>query len=175
MRTVGSSTAIGSSTGRRKENKTGKIISLSVLGVALGVVVLLALFQLVSGITSEIGKQYNEVEMSITTSESDSDLRPMSPKIASESSPMGLSSTLVAADYAEVWRRLNALVPPSSSQAQREQAIHEFLDGLDYRAVGFEKEIVSKRTGEKINPATIMCYLNGYVPSKPHLKANCPA
>lgn len=85
-------------------------------------------------------------------------------------------------EYLAVWERLDRL---GAAYGQKDKTgvvtekarlhfIISFLDDLNYRVTEPGQPILSKVNGDKVNPETIDCYLNGYVPGKPYLKANCP-
>lgn len=159
---------------RRKDHKGGKLLSLSILWTGGGIVAILVATGLIAAFSGGAAKHYRRDDVAVTSTEKA--LQPVSPKIvASDSESMITESLVYSDDYADVWAKLDKLAPAGATAAQRQQAAVTFLDGLDYRMTKVGGEIVSKSSGNPVSPSTLACYLNGYVPDKPYLKANCPA
>ena len=159
---------------RRKQHKGGKILSLSILWTGGGIVAFLVVVGIIAAVSGGHAKQYNRDDVAVTSTEKT--LQPVSPKIVASDSESLITATEVdSTDYADIWRKLERLAPANAKQSERLKAITSFLDGLDFRYTAPGGEIVSKSTGNPVAPSTLSCYLNGYIPEKPYLKANCPA
>ena len=157
---------------RRKDHKGGRVLSKSLLWMGLGLFVLLAAVQVITFFTSKSVEQFDKDVVNVTNS--DGNRQPVSPKIVVTEEEL-LAFPVTEADYAVVWRKLDALAAGESTPQAKQAAITAFLDGAGFKARGLGGAIYAKATGKPVKPATVECYLNGYVPSKPYLKANCPA
>lgn len=170
---------------RRKKHKGGKALSLTLILSGVGVVIVLVaaqLFVVVANRGKVEASPDNGVVTVINNDESKS-LQPVSPKV--EASPVSLGQPQSAPEtlaYAEVWKRLDGLASAygprdengTVTQDAKSQFIADFLNGLNYKALKWNGPIVSLLNGDPISPEAMLCYLNGYVPDKPYLKANCP-
>lgn len=161
---------------RRKSHKAGKVVSLSILWPAIALFVATAAIPLVLALAKNSEPQQERDVSAVTSSTQDNQLQPVSPKIvASDTRTMTIiEDSIDASDYADVWRSLGRLAPASATPEQRQQAMVDFLAGLDYESVAIGGVIVSKSNGTQISPSTVACYLNGYIPDKPYIKVNCP-
>lgn len=159
---------------RRKEHKTGKIFSLTVIWSGVAVVVLLVAVQLSTMFTSTEIKRHNR-DLTAATSMTKI-LQPMSTKIVAADSETVISmGDEEAEDYTEVWKMLYRLAPDTATEPERIKIIMAFLAGLDYTTNSVGGVIISKSTGNVVKASTVTCYLNGYIPDKPYIKTNCPA
>ena len=172
-----SSTAVNT-VARRKDHKGGKIASLSILWVAVGVVLIFGIAQFASYRSAEAHQPaYDSEVVAVTDVTSGDRLQPVSAKIVSTGDMALLTSSKarVAKDYVGVWKKLELLAPPSATDAERIEVVQTFLGGLNYTMSERGGVIVSITTGDPISPDTLTCYLNGYIPDKPHLKTSCPS
>jgi hypothetical protein len=159
---------------RKKDHKGGKILSLTIIWAGIALVVILAVIQIIAMLTSTAQRRHNR-DLTAATSMTKS-LQPMSTKIVASDSETAISmGDATPEDYSEVWDALDHLAPDNATQADRDKIIMDFLAGLDYTARSIRGVIISKSSGNVVSVATIMCYLNGYIPDKPYLKPNCPA
>jgi hypothetical protein len=120
--------------------------------------------------------KYVESDSGTVSNSLSADQQPMATKIqVTDASENSYLQTLQVSAYDEVWTRLYRLANSQTTIADKKAYIDDFLSSLNYRAVADHGDIVSKADGTPINPDTLMCYLNGFIPDKPYLKANCPA
>lgn len=170
---------------RKKDHKGGKALSLSIILSGVGVVGCLALLQVLALMTGEYTHPakdgYDKAVVTVINNTESNALQPNAAKIEAMPQAMEEPKT-TASEYAEVWDRLYALADVYAgannegviTDDARGQFINDLLNGLNYRADKWYGTIVSQQTGDPISSATLLCYLNGYVHDKPHLKANCP-
>ena len=162
---------------RRKAHKGGKVMSLSILWGAVALVIVLVAYTMVSNTFHKVENQFDRDVVAVTSVQKGNKLQPVSPKIVASASESLISSeaTIDVADYDDVWKKLERLAPETATEEERLHTIALFLSGLDYKMSAKGSEIVSITTGDPINPSTLTCYLNGYIPDKPYLKPNCPS
>jgi len=161
---------------RGKAHKGGKVVSLSIIWISLGLALVaggLTIFNTYYGSDEKFDRDI----VAVTGVTQGDKLQPVSAKIvASDNASMIKSSTPSKdSDYADVWLKLERLAPTAADDKEREAVIVTFLAGLNYKMTKRGGEIVSITNGDQISPATITCYLNGYIAEKPYLKTNCPA
>lgn len=163
---------------RRKDHKGGKVISLGILWSGIAFVSVLAIAQIISSSTANSATPPIERGAVMVSMSERSASQPSSPKIVAEAETLplflGSSSPAPVKEYASVWIKLERLTVSEASEERKVEIIVDFLDGLNYEMTTRGGVIVSKTTGDQISPSTLMCHLNGYIPEKPHLKANCP-
>lgn len=168
------STTPESCVARRKDHRGGKILSLGILWVAIAIFAVLVVVGLLASLSGGSAQQYDRDVVAVTSNKKV--LQPVSPKIVASDNSSFITETLVySKDYTSVWAKLEKLAPSGAPVEERKKAIAAFLDGLDYSMTEYGGPIVSKSSGNPISPSTLSCYLNGYIPDKPYLKANCPA
>lgn len=161
---------------RRKNHKGGKFMSLGILWGGVALVVILTISQTVNVLTRK-SAQFDRDVVSVTSTGPYSRLQPVSAKIVASDSESMISTeaAISPGEYADVWSKLYRLAPATATEGERLKVIASFLDGLNYKMVKVGGEIVSKSNGDPINPSTLTCYLNGYIPDKPYIKTNCPS
>ncbi len=171
-----------------RQHKSSKALALSIIaaGVIAFVGFIVADSLRVMGHAQERNDSVPDPNIVAVTPQSKGDrLQPMSPKIVAldQTSIMPSSPESTAIDYTDVWIKLDRLAASygkpdnpdgTVSNEARMKFIVGFLDGLNYRMLEPFGPIVSKLNNEQISPETVVCYLNGYIPDKPYLKANCP-
>lgn len=162
---------------RRKDHKGGKVVSLTVIWSGVALVVILGIIQTVNVLTNKSAPSFDRDVVAVTPVQLGNKLQPVSAKIMASDSNSIISpeAGIKVSDYAAVWQKLERLSPATASDVERQRAIEAFLSGLDYKMKERGGEIVSMTTGDPINPSTVACYLNGYIPDKPYLKTNCPS
>lgn len=167
---------------RRKKHKTGKKLSLSLIWGGIVAFFLLATIQLLTSRTNSV-KHDDQFDDSVVAVVDGSGVLPASPKISAAPSieqklPITDNST-----YENVWVRLEELAARIALRDENGRItesikiafVKEYLNGLDYDFKSWGGIIISKVNGEPVNPDTILCYINGYIPERPYIKPNCPA
>lgn len=171
------SSTVEGTVARRKDHKGGKAMSLGIIGAAIALVLVLAVWQMVSTMFHGVKNEYDRDVVAVTSVTEGDKLQPVSAKIMASDNVAMVSQEKVidASAYADVWMKLERLVPATASDKERLASIETFLAGLDYKMVERGGAIVSITDGASISPSTLTCYLNGYIPDKPYLKTNCPS
>lgn len=169
-----------------KLHKPSKFASLGIVWLAVAIFIVLIVAQ---GFNLFLNRGHNESKtdpniVAVTPGGEADVLQPVSPKVvALDESPAMMSPQNVAVDYTDVWFKLDMLAASygeadkkngSVSAENRLVFIRAFLDGLNYKMTAVGEPILSKVNGEQVRPETVSCYLNGFIPDKPYLKANCP-
>ena len=166
-----------------KQNKAGKAVSWSLIGLLLAAALIGGVFQLVTDTGPTLATDSDVV--SITQSGNKRIRQPISPKIESSDQPVAAPQTQLDQidSYEKVWARIDALAEGFGdysgdgvvSPQEKDKFVKNMLTTLNFQARQERSEITSVFNGKVISPETIYCYLNGYVPNKPYLKPNCPS
>jgi hypothetical protein len=154
---------------RGKHHKGGKVVSLSILWVAAGLLVVMAVSQTITHMFNGVQQQYDHNVVNVVSQ--DDAGQPAAAKIGFNDGPVDA----VAEDYVDVWAKLDAIAASAPSPAARNAVIELFLEGLSFKAETHGGIIVSKADGLAVSPSTLQCYMNAYVPDRPYIKANCPS
>ena len=153
---------------RGKQHKQGKVLSIGLIVVCLAVVIGAGIVTLLE---PKAKKQRIDANV-IQVVDSVDKLQPISPKIVAMERMQGMpKSVYLAPDYKDIWVRLLAMGDDTKDGTRT--AILTFLNGLGFTATEVGGIIFLEDGKTPADPATIECYLNGYIPEKPYIKVNC--
>lgn len=155
---------------RGKSNKKGKVISLSMIWICALVLIVLALLQVIAILTHKSASTANREVATYQPAL----LQPSSAKIVSADTESIITSE-TSKNYTDVWNKLDRMAPKHLSQDDKIKVITMFLTGLNYQMTEYHGTITTIDSDTPVNPDTLECYINGYIPDKPYLKTNCPA
>lgn len=155
---------------RGKTNKPGKVISLSMIWVCAIVLIVILVIQVISMVTLKSASNANR---EVATYQA-APLQPSAAKIVSADTESIVTSE-TPSNYTDVWNKLDRMAPRNATEKERLEIIAMFLAGLNYQMTEYHGIIVTVDSQTPVSPDTIECYINGYIPDKPYLKANCPA